>query len=165
MSKKYEKLYAEHRHALGEPFAEVVDYFEALNVPMRVLDLGAGQGRDALFIARLGHEVHAVDLSPTGLAQLAKDGAGLKLSTEVADLRDYAPDGDFDVILIDRTLHMLGVDAGVGVLERVLPALSAGGEIYILDEKKDIPSYASFLRASGFEMSLEKPSQIRAKRL
>ncbi len=164
MSKKYETLYAEHRHALGDPFPEVVTYFESSKSPKRVLDLGAGQGRDAILIAKLGHHVHAVDLSPTGLAQLAEDSKNLKVSTEVADLSDYTPKETYDIILIDRTLHMLGVDTGLALLDRLLPALNMTGEIYILDEKKDVPAYAQFLRDNNFKLTLEKPSQIRAQK-
>ena len=55
-----------------------------------VLDVGCGQGRDALFIARLGHVVTAIDLSPSGISDLQRDAAaeGLAIFAEVADNRE-----------------------------------------------------------------------------
>jgi len=53
----------------GQPFPEFVQFFVDFDqVNASVLDLGCGQGRDALFIARMGHDVLGVDLSPTGIA-------------------------------------------------------------------------------------------------
>ncbi|WP_409070426.1 class I SAM-dependent methyltransferase [Aliifodinibius sp. S!AR15-10] len=34
------------------------------------MDFGCGQGRDALFIARMGHRVLGVDISKTGISQM-----------------------------------------------------------------------------------------------
>ena len=34
---------------------------------MRVLEVGCGTGRDAIFLAQCGHEVHALDLSEEAL--------------------------------------------------------------------------------------------------
>lgn len=58
----------------------------------RVLCLGEGEGRNAVFLARRGHDVLAVDQSAAGLAKAADLAArhGVTLATEVADLADYA---------------------------------------------------------------------------
>ena len=56
-----------------------------------VLSLGEGEGRNAVFLAQQGLEVHAVDLSAAGLekaAALAKE-RNVRLTTEVVDLADY----------------------------------------------------------------------------
>ena len=57
----------------------------------RVLSLGEGEGRNAVFLARLGYDVLGVDASAVGLAK-ARDlaaAAGVSVQTEVADLADY----------------------------------------------------------------------------
>lgn len=61
-----------------------------------VLSLGEGEGRNAVFLARLGYEVLGVDASAVGLAK-ARDLAAtfdVSIRTEVADLAGYdiAPD-------------------------------------------------------------------------
>jgi SAM-dependent methyltransferase len=57
----------------------------------RALDIGAGEGRNALFLASLGFDVLAVDQSAVGMAKAARLAAerGLKLRTVAADLREF----------------------------------------------------------------------------
>ena len=106
----YDALYAETPDALGAQTAEFAAYFAKLAPPLRVLDVGCGQGRDALPLARVGFEVVGVDLSPAGIERMVAAGVGLPLSGVAADIRDYRPEVLFDVILIDRTQHMLSED-------------------------------------------------------
>lgn len=161
---KYEKIYTAQRHALGEPSPEVVAYFDENAGSLRVLDLGAGQGRDSLHIARAGHQVHAVDISPTGLAQLAEDAGGLAVTTEVADLNAYQPEGPFDVILIDRTLHMVGVPLALDAIGRLATTLAPSGEIYIIDEKSNVPAFTLQLEREGLEVIRQTPRSVMARR-
>ena len=58
--------------------------------PGRVLSLGEGEGRNAVFLASLGYDVTGVDSSGVGLAK-ARELAlsrGVRISTVVADLAD-----------------------------------------------------------------------------
>ncbi len=57
----------------------------------RVLCLGEGEGRNAVFLARRGHDVLAVDQSAAGLGKATALAAqhGVTLATQVADLADY----------------------------------------------------------------------------
>ena len=61
MAYDYDKLYRSTPRALGEPTELFVDFFKhQAEESLRVLDVGCGQGRDALFIARMGHCVDLV---------------------------------------------------------------------------------------------------------
>lgn len=65
------------------------------------LDLGAGEGRNALFLASLGLDVFAVDQSTVAMqkAQCLAAARNLTLTTRVADLNDFdAPPASFNVI-------------------------------------------------------------------
>lgn len=67
----------------------------------RALDIGAGEGRNALFLASLGLEVLAVDQSEVGMqkAQRLAGQRSLSLQTRAADLSNFsAAPGSFDVI-------------------------------------------------------------------
>jgi SAM-dependent methyltransferase len=67
----------------------------------RAIDLGAGEGRNALFLAARGLDVLAVDQSEVGLAKAQRraEGLGLNLRTQTADLRDFDVDaGSVDVV-------------------------------------------------------------------
>lgn len=67
----------------------------------RGLDVAAGAGRMALYLARRGLDVTAVDISPVGLT-LAREAArdeGVKITTSVRDLeREGLPDGTWDAV-------------------------------------------------------------------
>jgi SAM-dependent methyltransferase len=56
-----------------------------------VLSLGEGEGRNAAFLAGLGHEVLAVDQSAVGLAKAARLAAerGVRVETACVDLAGY----------------------------------------------------------------------------
>lgn len=147
MPTDYEKVYQEDRHALGEPFKEFVSFFEGYEKQnAQILDLGCGQGRDALFVARLGHHVVGVDISETGIRQLLEDAQAESLTIEgiVADLQQYKPEGEFDVIVIDRTLHMLDSESRLAVLGRVCENVRDDGVILIADEKSNLPEMRKF---------------------
>lgn len=159
MSNDYDALYATTPDALGPPSPEIVSFFDKLEKPAaRILDLGCGQGRDALFLARLGHRVTAVDLSPAGVADVARvaEAEGLEIMAEVADIRDYAPERAFDVVLIDRTLHMLGRADRVAVLARLLGHVMPGGWLLIADETSNLPDFRDVLARSGVSWTITR---------
>ena len=67
----------------------------------QALDIGAGEGRNALFLASLGLDTLAVDQSEVGMqkAQRLARERGLALRTQAVDLRDFnAPQASLDVV-------------------------------------------------------------------
>ncbi|MCC6873643.1 MAG: class I SAM-dependent methyltransferase [Sandaracinaceae bacterium] len=91
------------------------------------LDVAAGAGRVAVWLARRGLEVQAVDISPVGLA-LAREAARderLKVKTIVRDLEKEAlPEGPFAVI---ACFHYKQADLYAPIKERLAP----GGVVLI----------------------------------
>jgi SAM-dependent methyltransferase len=93
-----------------------------------VLELGAGQGRDTLFLAEQGLSVTALDSSASGLAAIR--GRAEELGVEVQrvrhDVRDGLPfpDGTFDAcyshMLFCMALTTTELDALVDEVHRVL---------------------------------------------
>ena len=151
---KYEKLYREDPQACGEPFQEFVQFFREYETPQaRVLDLGCGQGRDVLFIARLGHSVVGVDISPTGIDQMLEVASKERLNVrgEVCDLTLYEPEDEYDVVILDRVLHMLAVlDERIDLLARAGSAVASEGHLLIADEPSNIKEFENFLIENGF---------------
>jgi len=141
MAYDYDALYRDTPQALGAPSKVFSGWFAARGEKwLRVLDVGCGQGRDALPVARAGHEVVGVDLSPSGIAALSRaaEAEGLAVTGVVADIEIYRPEGLFDVVLIDRTLHMLAAAPRHAVLARLLGHVAPGGHILIADEPRNI---------------------------
>lgn len=78
----------------------------------RVLELGAGHGRDTVHLARAGFEVVALDFSATGLAVIqsaaADAGVGSQIKTLQHDVRERLPvaDESFDAAYAHLLLCM-----------------------------------------------------------
>ncbi|MFB7470141.1 class I SAM-dependent methyltransferase [Kitasatospora sp. NPDC056184] len=93
-------LFSEQRHAQAE---ELLDSSPLLDFPAgsRVLDLCCGPGVFSVPLARRGHAVTGVDLSPPMLerARRLADGAGAEVTFVRADARAYEAPGAFDVVL------------------------------------------------------------------
>lgn len=81
--------------------------------PHTILDCACGIGTQAIGLARLGHRVHATDLSPAAVARAEREAtaAGVSLTFGVADMRDLSRQVPvtFDVVLAcDNALpHLL----------------------------------------------------------
>jgi SAM-dependent methyltransferase len=86
----------------------------------RTLDLGCGEGRLSRDLKALGHDVVAVDLSPTMLE--AARGADPDLEAHLADAADLPfDDGSFDLVVAFMSLQDVDdVEGAVGQTARVL---------------------------------------------
>ena len=74
----------------------------------RALCLGEGHGRNAIWLAKLGLKVTAVDLSAVGLAKAAAwaSGLGLELTAVEADLREWEIQPDAWDVIVSIFCHM-----------------------------------------------------------
>lgn len=103
----YDDVYAQHAEAFtGDPLPLVLRLLEYTNKGT-VLELGAGRGRNALFLAAKGFDVTATDISPVSVAGMAKKGKedGVLLKTQVLDMEVMSLVGSYDVIICTFTLH------------------------------------------------------------
>ena len=161
MATDYENIYREQRHALGAPARVFITFFAKLQPPKRVLDVGCGQGRDALFIGRMGHHVVGVDLSAAGITQLLEDAAreNLNIKGIAADVLDHEPDGLFDIVLFDRTLHMLKPADQLQVIKRYMEHVARDGFVLINDERKNLPAIERLFLEENAHWQIEKKSK------
>ena len=101
--------------------------------PGRVLDLAAGEGRNAIWLAERGWQATVVDFADVALEKarrLAK-ARGVHLDTVVADVRTYEPAARaFDLVLI-AYLQLPRAQLSV-VLERAQAAVAPGGELLVV---------------------------------
>ncbi|MGA4843754.1 class I SAM-dependent methyltransferase [Streptomyces sp. G45] len=100
----------------------------------RVLELGAGHGRDTLHFARAGHTVHATDFAAQGLAQLRAaaraEGLADRVRTTVHDVRAPLPlpDASVDGVYAHMLLCMaLSTGELRALVEEVRRVLTPGG--------------------------------------
>ncbi len=106
--------------------------------PGRALDLGAGEGRNAVWLAGRGWRVTAVDFSAVGLdkgRQLAAS-RGTSVDWVHADVRDYQPEaGAFQLVLI-AYLQLPAAEL-TGVLNHAVRALAPGGTLLVIGHDVD----------------------------
>ena len=77
--------------------------------PCSVLELGAGAGSDAVWLARQGFKITAMDISPTAveIARRKAADAGVRIEFIVADvLKDKIPPGPFDFVFDRGCFHI-----------------------------------------------------------
>ena len=77
--------------------------------PLRVLDMGCGEGKDAVFLARNGYLVSAFELAESGLEKARQLASLCHTSIDFfkADITNYHPTQFFDIIFCSGVLHYL----------------------------------------------------------
>lgn len=137
---RYDRHSAEHT-AQNNPDAGLSQDETALweHLPTRegkLLILGGGGGREAIFFARQGWQVTAFDLSAGMLAEAraAMQARGLALEMAQGDLATFdAPPGSLDGVWISMFLYslVLGRARRIAMLQRIRRALAPGGWLVV----------------------------------
>ncbi len=97
----------------------------------RALDLGAGEGTDAIRLARLGYEVDAVEISEIAAKKIQAfaQEVGAKVRVFAKDILDFRPDGLYDVVICNGVLHYVEDKESVISL---MQAVTCGGGINVV---------------------------------
>ena len=113
---------------------------------IRALDLGCGEGADAIWLAEQGWEVVAVDVSTTALARAAEDaearGVLSRIDFQPHDLERTFPEGSLDLVSAQFFHTPLEMDR-TAVLRRAAAAVAPGGTLLIVDHG-EAPPWAKF---------------------
>lgn len=97
--------------------------------PLRVLDLGCGEGKDAVFFARNGYQVTALDASARGLekAKLLAQRHRVSLRLVQGDICDLHLQEEYDIVFSSGVLHYLPPERRVQVMELLKARTRPGG--------------------------------------
>lgn len=103
--------------------------------PLRVLDVGAGTGRDAAWIAEKGHMVVAVEPSRS-MRTIAKN---LHKNSKIVWIDDHLPSftdaklvsGKFDVVLVNAVWMHIPESERTAALNQLFNVLKPGGEMFV----------------------------------
>ena len=102
--------------------------------PGTAIDLGAGEGRNAVWLASLGWHVTAVDYSPVGLEKgrrLAADhGVEDKIEFVVGDAVTWEPTEPADLVVLSYL--QLPKDQRAAVLDHAAQWLRPGGTVFVI---------------------------------
>lgn len=114
--------------SFGEPVQSVIRLAELIP-PGSVLDLGSGDGRNALYLAEHGFAVQAVDLSEAGIAKLQgfAKARGLNIETEITDAATYNINKEYDVFVVVLLFQFLSEEASLRLLREMKEHTPPGG--------------------------------------
>ena len=130
----WDQRYAGEELVYGEaPNEFLAGMADRLPVRGQALDIGAGEGRNALFLASRGLDVLAVDQSAVGMrkAQRLARQRGLTLRTQAIDLNDFDPGPDSFDVVSSIFVHLPAALRGA-VHRRVRSWLKPGG-VFVLE--------------------------------
>ena len=137
--------YRETQNVFGaDPAPILVRHAKLLEDGLPILDVGCGQGRNSFFLARLGHEVHALDPSTVAVEQTAAvaEGEGLQITTQVGVIEDvHRPESGFGAILVFGLIPILTrakIDAMVASIESLI---APGGLLFITAFTTEDPKF------------------------
>jgi tellurite methyltransferase len=93
----------------GRPNESVIRIASFIPAGSRALDIGCGEGRNALYLAGLGFQTSAFDISLSGIEKLREIAydRNLKIDASVYDMREYVFPCHFDVIVCQGCLHLI----------------------------------------------------------
>ncbi len=101
----------------------------------KILDIGCGNGRDSIFLAKKGYEVVGIDITPKAIALAKKNGLKTKnLKFIVADAEKLPfKDESFDSVYSIGVLHCTDLNQSLKEVVRVLKN-SGAGVIHLWEE-------------------------------
>ena len=99
---------------------EILDKFPPDKFP-KIIDIGAGEGRNAIFFAKQGYKVTAVDISKNGINKIKKIAKiqGVEIKTIVEDITNLKIEDTYDIVFSMGTLHYVESQKRKELFERL----------------------------------------------
>lgn len=128
----WDARYAERPLVWGSAPNRFVERELAGLAPGRALDLGSGEGRNAIWLASLGWEVVALDFSPVATARARERAAAAGVTVDVrqADVLTTELDATYDLVLVAYLQLPPGERARL--LELACNAVAPGGTFLLV---------------------------------
>lgn len=106
MKSVYDKHY-QTENLFGKPFDELIEYYKGFSKRSKLVDIGCGQGRNAIPLAEIGFDVTGIDNSEVGIKQMLNIAhkKKLRIYTQITDIYNSADYKSFDFFLLDSMFH------------------------------------------------------------
>lgn len=119
----WEQLYADMEVSTFSkgPTMDVNEFYNVFPQNAQVLDVGCGEGRNSIFMAKLGNKVDAFDISENGIEKAKKifRQMGVQINFFCCDLEKFLFEKEYDVILSHGVLHLPYKDVRDGFITKM----------------------------------------------
>jgi tellurite methyltransferase len=172
---EYDDAYAAHENFFGtDPEPMLLQFLNLISPSHPVLDIGAGQGRNAFYLARRGLPVIAMDSSIQSARILRKAASEKKLSLSVVhgDVRSYEPEQPLSAILLFGLFQLISRSDIQLLVSRIREWTIVGGLVFVtafstkdsgirmLSEKWNETEPHSFVNGRGDVQTWLEPDEI-----
>lgn len=144
MKEQWNQRYSSEEYKYGKEPNQFLKAELSKTKPGRILFIGEGEGRNAVYAASVGWTVDAIDYSEEGKRKAMKlaDEAGVKINYEVMDFANFEPESNlYDAIGI-IFIH-LNETMRKQLFDKLIKALKIGGKIIFECFEKDQLKYES----------------------
>ena len=119
----------------------------------KLLDLGCGQGQDALFFAENGYNITALDYSEQALASFNHS----KIKKVIGDMRDLSvfPDNSFDIVYSSFSMHFFRIGELQKIFKEIHRILKPSGFLMFIAKNKKDKYYGKGERIDGETFAYE----------
>lgn len=143
---KYERLYEGRDYYWGLEAADFLDTLidkTAGRNGLKLLDIGCGEGKDAVYMAQRGFDVTAFDITESGIRKTKRlaEMRGVSVNAFVADINDFDPEGPFDMIYSTGTIQYLRDENKAAFFDKLNRITAENGLVYfnVFVEKPFLP--------------------------
>jgi tellurite methyltransferase len=127
----YDKLYRgeDHDDYAGSMVSEGVFTAARFLRTGAAMDLGAGEGRNALYLAERGFKTTAIDISAEGIEKIKRraEAQGIKLEAEVRDVTKIEFGNHYDLLVANFLFHFMSREDGLQLIRKMQGHTLDGG--------------------------------------
>lgn len=128
----YEKKYQNEEYYWGVDASTMcLKVLELLSPsrPLKLLDIGCGEGKDAVFFARCGYEVSAFDISDAGIEKTKRlaDKAHVSVRAFKANIWDYRLEEKYDILYSSGVLEYIKPELRNEIMENYKSHVTENG--------------------------------------
>ena len=158
----WEKAYQEYDTIAfsSEPNLTLTEFEHLISNQSKVLEVGCGEGQNAIYLAQKGHHVDAFDLSEHGIAKLKHRCklSNAQVNAFVADLTTYQFQQYYDMVICFGTLHFVAKNDWKQFINNAKKYTNVGG-VHIIQIFTDVVPASEDI--APFAIGLAKDEEIK----
>jgi len=143
----YNKIYGKNKNAFGIKPAPILETaLESVENIGMALDIGAGQGRNSLYLANSGFTVDSIETSGVAIEHL-KSLDNSEINPILVSIEDFKIKmNKYDLISAINVLQFVEEDNIAKVIKKIQEGLKSGGVVAITSFTEDDPTFSDYTK-------------------